>query len=506
MSLATAPRPAPRAPSPPAGRRPLIAWACALCVALGLAARAAQFGRGLSYWYDEAYLLLNVFHRDCLSLLGAIDHNVPMPPLFLWLMRGVYLLGGAGEWVMRLPAAVAGVAAVVLMVPLARRVVGGTGWALAVCFVALSRNALLHGAEVRPYTLDLLLTEAILLATLVVLGDSSPRARQGAWAALWALALAGPWLSFPSAFGLGGASAALFWANRKGASRAARLAWLALNALTALSGALLWYFSARHLYYPGLTEHWAAGWSGFPDWSRPGAALLWLLTRLSTVAGYGTDDMGVPVALLAVVGFVVLARTRPAVAVGLVVPLLLALGAACLGKYPLADRTALFAAPCAWLPAAVGVEALRRSLFRRWPAVALLVPAVLLAPGVIHMSKLLVVPRPNTAFREAFAFVEGVRRPDDVLFVSHVEVYEVYCGREPPALGAGDLDRLGEAARHNRVWLVRCLSPMCRGGPCLPEAEQRVEEAGGRPTLLRRDFQGLEVALYEPDSSLRAKR
>jgi mannosyltransferase len=499
MSAGTATEPTPRTPPRAAavGRWAASPWPWALCVALGLAARGVQFGRGLSYWYDEAYLLLNVFHRDFRSLLGAIDHNQVIPPLFLWLLRGLYLLAGGGEWVMRLPSAAAGVTAVALMVPLARRVVGRRGWALAVAFVALSRNALLHGNEVHPYTFDLLVTEAVLLATLIVLDNPSPRARCLGWVALWGLAVFGPWLSFPAAFGLGGASAALLWANRKGASRPAWLAWLAFNGLTAASGALLWYCSARHLYYPGMSECWTTGWPGFPDWSHPGSAVLWVVSRLSTVGGYGTEDMGIPLALLAVAGFVHLARSRPAAAVGLAVPLLLALAAACLGKYPLADRTLLFAAPCVWLPAAVGVEVLRRGVLRRWPAVGLLLAAVLLAPGIVHMGKLLVVPRPNPAFREAFVFVEQEGRPGDVLWVSHVEVYKVYHGREAPALGDADLDRLPEAARQHRVWLVQCLSPLLKG-PCCPEAARRVEDGGGRLTLSH-EFPGLEVTLYEPE-------
>jgi hypothetical protein len=226
---------------------------------------------------------------------------------------------------------------------------------------------------------------------------------------------------------------------------------------------------------------------------------LWVVSRLSAVGGYGTEDMGVPLALLAVVGFVSLSRARPAAAVALAVPLLLALAAACLGKYPLADRTLLFAAPCVWLPAAVGVEVLCRVVLRRWPVVRLLVPAVLLAPGIIHMGKLLVVPRPNPAFREAFDFVQQEGRPDDVLWVSHVEVYKVYHGREAPALGDADLDRLPEAARRHRVWLVQCLSPLLKG-PCCPEAARRVEGAGGRLTL-RHEVSGLEVTLYEPEAS-----
>src|SRR5262249_37560164 len=128
MSADTSTDPGQRAHDPgTVGRWLASPWPWAVCVALGLAARSVYLARGLSYWYDEAYLLLNVFQRDCPSLLGKIDHNVVIPPLFLWLLRGVYLVAGSQEWVMRLPAAAAGVAALALMFPLARVAVSRPG-------------------------------------------------------------------------------------------------------------------------------------------------------------------------------------------------------------------------------------------------------------------------------------------------------------------------------------------------------------------------------------------
>jgi hypothetical protein len=476
-------------------------WVWGVCFALGLAGRLSQFLHGASYWYDEAYLLLNVFQRGYGALLGRIDHDQVMPPVFLWLLRTTFQLAGGGELAMRLPATLAGVAALGLLFPLARRAVGRPGWVWAVCFAALSSNMLIHGNEVHPYCFDLLTMEAVLLGTLLVLTAESPRGRRGGWAALWTLAVVGPWLSFPSAFALGGASAALFWANRRGATRPAWLAWLAFNGLAALSGLSLWYVSARYLYYPGMRELWGPqGWGGFPDLARPVAALTWGLSRLPAIGQYGTDDMGYAMALLAVVGLVALARRCPAVAVAFAVPLLLALAAAFLGKYPLADRTLMFAVPCVWLPAAVGVEVVRRRVLARWPVAALALPAVLLLPGFLHMTKFVAVERPNPAFREAFAFVDTARDPGDVVWVAHEEVYEVYRGPQAPVLGADAVEQLTALAARHRVWLVSSLAPAGRG-PSLPEAIRGVERVGGH-CILRQGFAGLEVALYEPPPAL----
>src|SRR5947209_6798894 len=95
---------------------------------LGLAARFRQFLGCPSYWYDEAYLLVNIFDCSFAELLGPLRAQVVIPPLFLWILRGLYLLLGGSEGAMRLPALLAGVAGLFLSVPLARRVVGSPGW------------------------------------------------------------------------------------------------------------------------------------------------------------------------------------------------------------------------------------------------------------------------------------------------------------------------------------------------------------------------------------------
>jgi 4-amino-4-deoxy-L-arabinose transferase-like glycosyltransferase len=67
----------------------------------------------------------------------------------------VYVLGGAEELVMRLPPFTAGLAALLLMIPLARRLLGWPAWIWAFGLSALSHHALTHGREVHPYTFDL---------------------------------------------------------------------------------------------------------------------------------------------------------------------------------------------------------------------------------------------------------------------------------------------------------------------------------------------------------------
>src|SRR5205807_9426284 len=99
-----------------------------LLLALGTAARVRYYAAHTSYWYDEAYLLLNVFHRSWLELLEPLQDDQAAPPLFLWCLRALYRTIGGGEWAMRLPALVTGLLALAALVPLARRAAGRRGW------------------------------------------------------------------------------------------------------------------------------------------------------------------------------------------------------------------------------------------------------------------------------------------------------------------------------------------------------------------------------------------
>jgi uncharacterized membrane protein len=169
---------------------------------IGVVLRVRQYGACPSYWYDEAYLLLNIFHKSYLELLGTLREDQAAPPLFLWLLRGMYQFAGGGEGAMRLPAWAASVGGLLLMVPLARRGVGRRGGLWAVVFCAFGHHAIAHAGEVKPYAFDALMSEAILMTAIY--GQMLVR-RRGPGIVLCLLASIAPWLSYPSVFVLGAA-------------------------------------------------------------------------------------------------------------------------------------------------------------------------------------------------------------------------------------------------------------------------------------------------------------
>jgi hypothetical protein len=360
---------------------------------------------------------------------------------------------------------------------------------------AVCHQAVVHGCEVKPYAVDLLASEVVLLAVAAWLRpEGGGRAARGG---LLAAALVGPLLSYPSVFVLGAASAALLLDAVHRRERSRFFTWAGFNILLLASIIILWFAAARHHHSPYLEKWWA---NAFPDLASPGAALAWTVRYLVEVGHYGASGLGVPLAVLAVAGAVVLGRRAPELAVLLAGPLALAWVAGALHVYPLGDRLLLFAAPCVWLAAAVGswalIERIRRARLQSigWVVVSL----GLLLPGTVRMVGHLIKRPFATEFREAFDYVRRRRAEGDPLWVSHPQVYEVYHGRPAWLLGAyTPPDRVKEVARDGRLWVV--VTPQTPGLTCFPELFRALDACGCREAE-RHAVQGLEVVCYEPPS------
>ena len=469
-----------------------ILWGISLT--LGLAALCRQYFFAHSYWYDEAFLILTIRERSYAALVGAQPYNLVIPPVFLWATRALYELGGDGERILRLPAFAAAAAAILLMIPLTRKLVAQPYALWAFAWLAVSRNLVAHGCEVRPYAFDLLLTEAILLCTAVLLSPGDTRFTTAcARAGLGALAVFGPWLSFPTAFVLGGASLALGVQLARQGTRRQWLLWLTFNGLIGLSALGLWWLSGRHMYYQGMTEHWGhKGWGGFPDWQSPANLARWLAWRPCEVGNYGSRELGIILAALALVGAGVVAKRSRSQCVLLLGPFGLAVAAALLGKYPLAHRTSFFLAPCLWILAASGwgaAVAWGRRQGRDLAVIGLLLVAWDLSWLLIR----LVHPDAGLDYRGAYAFVHSHRHAEEAVWSQMAVVHEVYYGKEDPILKDADFSEVERLVSRQRLWAVL--------GSNRHDLRQRLEGAGGQ-VVLAQDFSGVSVLLFNPKKLL----
>ena len=284
----------------------------------GVGLRVAQYLANASLWIDEIALAENVLHFPLAHLLHqplALDQVAP--PGFLALTRGSAAIFGPSEMALRAVPLLSGLAALVLFASLARRF--QPPW-IAVCATgvfALAPTLIAHGAELKPYSTDLLASVWLTLAAFAV---SDRGANWASWLGATLLGAVAVWFSQGAVFvvaGLGLALVILALRERRfGAWLAVLLAaWTASAGLAALSG--------LHRVPPAMREYLDRFW----DPSLPkaplflfvaaAAALLWIRERRAGLLLFG--------------------------------PVAVTLAAAAAHLYPFQGRAILFLAPAAIL-------------------------------------------------------------------------------------------------------------------------------------------------------------
>lgn len=396
------------------GRRRL--WAAGLILLAIAGGLAAQWpGRGL--WYDET--VNAYFAGQPWSALwewcARIDNQVPLHFALLKLWAGV---GGASEFALRAVSFWSALLAAVGLLALGRRLGGATAGALAAGAFAVTQSFAYAAFEVRPYGLALALaawSSVVLWELWRRCGEAPCRERRcsGLLLAYWLLALGLLYTHYTGALVLAVHGVAVGWRALRVRSRRG---WTVAAALAAglVVGYLPWAVA--------LAGRDVRAGTAFAERITPGEALDAYLTF------YAHGQRAVPpdappygpamVAVIAGSGALWLAlRRRCRCATReLVLPLLatlLPLAGLIVMVYGVQGKLSGRHGWVAWLGAAliagVGLAALRRVRWLRWPvwAGALF---VLWLPATANYP-----PAYNSYLREAFAYLRQHAEPGDVL-------------------------------------------------------------------------------------------
>ena len=344
-------------------KRPWLGRALILALAAGAGLRLWGYFVNPSLSVDEAMLAVSVASRSFGGLLHPLWYDQIAPPLFLWAQRAAVLVGGVTEAALRLVPLVSGLLLPYAVWRVARRLVSDPWALLAAAFAALSPVLTVYAVTAKPYATDALVTTLLVQLTLDVLDGP---ARPGPWVRLGgggALALG---FSLPAAFVLAGSGLALVL------SRSVRSAPRSAGRLGAL--ALAWGGTFALLYAtifrnPAGSGYMQAFWA--QRFLRPAVlvhpARAWSLVRWFTAEAFVAErplDWMPPLTWLAAAGGLWhLARRDAARAAAVAGPLAALLAASVLGRYPIAPRVCLFAAPLFFMLFVAGGAAVRE----RWP-------------------------------------------------------------------------------------------------------------------------------------------
>jgi hypothetical protein len=338
----------------PAPVTKLDRWLLGAMVAIGAGLRLRQYFFNRPFWLDEAYLANFVTRHHLTDLLFRPSAGAPRAPAtFLLVERVLVSVGGASEQIMRLLPLVASLAALVVVIPLARATLSSVpGRVLMVGLVAMSPVLFYYAIELKQYSLDVLVALVLLLLAIRAASDTRRLT------ALSAGGLVAPWLSDPAMFVLAAIGVSLLPVMR---ARGRTRVWLGMSALWVGSIGLMLGLTLWGGGVPSdLTRFWLPAFAPIPPW----VSWDWYLNRPAGLTYLAFLQRGVP-PVLPLPGWhsplnltLLLASTAGLVALGFrarrifsiaAVSTGLVLMASALHLYPFSGRVLLFLVPLVFL-------------------------------------------------------------------------------------------------------------------------------------------------------------
>ena len=167
-----------------------------ILIALNILWRSVRYFLNFPLFGDEAFVANNFMLRDFWGLTEGLEHYQIVPLGYLWGTWLVSEIAGHSELALRLLSYMAGLASVLLFAQLAFKLLPVKTALLSLAIFCASYYPVRHAAEVKPYSVDLLISLVLILTALNFVTRPSGRSFCG-WAAACAVAA---WASYPSIF------------------------------------------------------------------------------------------------------------------------------------------------------------------------------------------------------------------------------------------------------------------------------------------------------------------
>lgn len=449
-----------------------LAATAGLLTGLGLAAgvlfRLRMFLMNRALWLDPAALAVNLVEVDGVDLLARLPYYKQSAPAgFLIASKLLGALFDYSEYALTILPLLLSLASIALFARLSWDLLGAAGAPLALLPLCASSTAVYYAGEFKQYSADLFFSVLALLVALHLERSGFG----GRWrAAFVGVGVVGAWFSLPSILVVAGAGLALlFEALRR---REARAVGQLAAAVALIFGhfLLLYLLQIRSTVAPSLFDYWAGSFPVLPI-TRDGLA--WWL---ATATGYFQYPLGfagwlaMPLLGMAA-GAAALVSRRGDRFVGLLLllPMLVLLVVAALGRYPLTtgthdvhSRFTLFTAPFAFLLIGLGFGRIVGAMRYRTAALVL-IASLLVFPSARRM-----IEWPyfiQQEMRQLVAELESYRAPEEPVYVYRYAepAFRFYTRHAPIPFIAGqsagkpavELPReLEQLPRQGRVWVV----------------------------------------------------
>lgn len=400
-----------------ASRSPWAPWAIG---ALGVLFRIIPYFKLQSLWLDEAFLAFNVLRRDFSALAQPLDYNQSAPVGFLYLVKAMTRVGGNSEYALRFLPLLFSLIALPVFYQIAKKLLPRGAALLAFFLYCFCFPLIRFASEFKQYACDAALTVALLYGYLKW---QENRARWTYALGFFALGLAAILVSQPAILILGGLGIAR--ALDIGLRGKAAEKWQCVLVFGVLGGVFASLFLTIYQSNSNnafLHSYWINGFLPFPPKSM--SDIQWFLnygfSLFRDPLGFELNGLAAFCFFLGLFAF--FRGDRKAFAL-LAMPLVMAILASALGKFPLQGRVAIYLIPIGLLLVAKGVAELRLSLpAKAWPITALLVTLLCIHPTFFALGRA-VGSKGFQEYRPVFSRMSSLRAPKEPIYV--------FCGAVP---------------------------------------------------------------------------
>ncbi|MBT9316598.1 glycosyltransferase family 39 protein [Leptothoe spongobia] len=382
--------------------------------------RLIQYGFNRSLWGDEASLAVNLVNRSYGELLRPLDYNQGAPIGFLWVEKLATQLFGNNEYSLRLFPLLGGLAMLLLMYVAVRRYTKGPAVLVALVLVGFLPSFIYFSTEVKQYSTDAALTLGCLLLAQQTETKCSSGRQSVVLALLGSVAV---WFSHTAVFALAGAAVGsllkTWWVQKGFRFSSALIKRLLVYLSWLVSFGLFYLISLQDL---GANQLLKSSWQGRGAFPNPDdnwiETFVWLLDRLGrsfySPLGFASPWDGVAIAFFLIGCFSLYRRRELWVVLS---PILFALFAACIGKYPFSGRLIFFLMPLLIVGIALGVDQLikTRNVYVRFISISL--AALLIFQPLQKSLPQLYTPHLREEIRPVIEYIQTHWQENDKLYI-----------------------------------------------------------------------------------------
>lgn len=412
-----------------------------MLVSIGVLLRIVQYLSNPSIWQDEAFLTLNILHKNPSDFWEPLNNRQSAPVGFLLGEKGLVELLGTSEYALRLIPLICAIASVWLFYLAARYWTEREILAIGLAVFALTPSLIIYGAQVKQYSVDVAAALTLYLGAIWLRRSALSFPRAAAFGLLGAVVV---WLSHPAIFVLAAIGIAIgVTVLEKPQRRVVAAVSLAFAFVTISFGVS--YLASRN-QVAGVQEALdvpqsrssssiATGPQGdgdalgvFVPLPPSSFTLKWGGEKAAEIVhdtlGSHRTLTGV-VAIVLLIGAVSLFKRARETALILTLPIPLVVIASAMKLYPIGGRYLLFLVPALTLLLAEGaVTAVRQT---RGPAamVGLLLAASVVIPPAVASASNVVDPRTRNEIKPLLDRLGDRARPGDGLYIVYPAQYSV---------------------------------------------------------------------------------